>query len=64
MIARLEKEVEFLKQEISVKNRQISSLIDSSKCNKIHENFGNGRSSNEADKAGCTLVTHSNQGQV
>ena len=64
VITRLEKEVEFLKQEILVKNRQISCLIDSSKCNKIHENSGNEHSLNDADKVGWNIVAHSNQRQV
>ena len=64
VITRLEKEVEFLKQEILVKNRQISSLIDSSKFNKIHENSGNGHSIKDGYKVGCNIVTHSNQSQV
>ena len=62
LITRLKKEVEFLKQEISVKNRQISSLKDSSKFNKIHEHSGNGHSLKDAYKVG--IVTHSNQSQV
>ena len=64
VIPRFEKEVEFLKQEILVKNRQISSLIDSLKYNKIHENSGNGRILNDVDKVGCNTVTNSNLTQV
>ena len=62
---RLENEIEFLKQEISVKNRQISTLIASSKCNKIHGNSGNGHSFGliDVDKVGCN-VSHGNQSQV
>ncbi len=63
VIARLEKEVEFLKQEILVKNKQISSLIDSLKYSKIHEIAGNGRSSNDFYKLGCNDA-HNNQSQA
>ena len=56
LITRLETEVEFLKQEILMKNRQIS---------KIQENYGNGHSLKDAGKVGCDIIAaHSNQGQV
>lgn len=63
VITRLEKEVEFLKQEILVKNKQISSLIDSSKCKKIHGDSSNGYSLIDADKVGRN-VSHSDQSQA